>query len=245
VNMKKEKRPKNKLDHKYVFPNFLASAMKNTDVKTQLRAAMLSMLLLLIGMILMSVYTIIYLQQGWIFKGLILFNVAAGFLFMTSYLVTTFQQYVSYMAAIEVQGIMEGLNQYNPANQYQDPPVKKNRVNQVLFFGGWVLIIIAIILYFTLANNKTNHIIESVMAIIGFLMMISIFFRRKKKVKDEPVLQSPVVPKWSQELDELKEQEEIDRIETGVDQYVQEEPAEQEEYKTRRFYGRDGKIYFQ
>lgn len=167
--MKKEK--KKKVKNSYIFPNFLAMAMKNAEMKTQLESSMLSMALLLIGMLLMGIYSILYLTQGWIFKGLIIFNLLAGFLFMSSYLVTTYQQYTSYLGALEIQ------KQMNP--EMIEPKRKKSRPNQILFFGGLLIIIASVVSYFVL---DTGYWVFG-LSVLGFIMMIIPFFRKKDKSK--------------------------------------------------------------
>jgi len=147
----------------YIFPNILADAMKNVDMKTQLEAAMMSMFLLLIGMILMSVYSFLYLTQGWVFKTLLIFNIFAGILFMGSFLVTTYQQYVSYLSATSVQREIDGL----------EPPKEKDRINQLLFFGGILVIVLGILLLFT------PYLYTGIfLMVIGTICSGSIFFRK-------------------------------------------------------------------
>lgn len=153
----------------YLFPNVLAESMKKVEMKTQLEAAMMSMFLLMIGMIMMSIYSLIYLTQGWLFKFLLIFNLLAGFLFMTSFLVTTYQQYISYMSAAAVQDEL-----YNTKLL---PKYKKNRVNQFLFFSGAVILILGIIF---VATNKTY--LGWFIIIIGALMIMIVFFRKNKNL---------------------------------------------------------------
>jgi glucan phosphoethanolaminetransferase (alkaline phosphatase superfamily) len=174
-----------KLKHKYIFPNIMANMMKNIDMKTQLEASMMSMFLLLAGMMLMSIYTFLYLTQGMVFKILLVFNLLAGFIFMSSFLVTTYQQYLSFMDAISLQNTVN-LNPLS-SNQVNNVPRKKNRVNQLLFFGGLLIIVIgAILLYFPEIRTK-NWIIITAAMIFGFVMVISVFFRKNKNnaVKDK------------------------------------------------------------
>lgn len=99
---------KKEVKNTYIFPDFLAKAMSKIDMRTQFEASMLSMTLMLIGMIITIIYFVIYFDfQTW-YKIVLIFNGLAGFLFMSSYLTTTYQQYVSYM---EITNFQKELNQ--------------------------------------------------------------------------------------------------------------------------------------
>jgi len=171
---KKKKKPSNN----YIFPNFLAMAMKNADMKTQLQSSMLSMTLLLLGMILMGIYTLIYMTQGGFFKVLVLFNIVAGFLFMSSYLVTAYQQYASYVGALEIQ------KELDPT---LTPKMKKSRSNQILFFGGLIIFLGSIITYFSFSVSSWIF----ALSVLGIICMIVPFFRKPKENKKKP---EPVTP---------------------------------------------------
>jgi hypothetical protein len=192
-----------KLKHKYIFPNIMASMMKNIDMKTQLEASMMSMFLLLVGMVLMSVYTFIYLTQGLVFKILLVFNLLAGFIFMSSFLVTTFQQYISFMDAIDLQGNVN-LNPLASGNQVPNIPRKKNRVNQFLFFVGFLIIVAGIVLLsWNPQEIRTKYWMYITGGMIfGFLMMISVFFRKNKT--PDPVKQEIKEDQEKQRLDEIR-----------------------------------------
>ena len=86
----------------FVFPNLVAKMMKKVDMRTQLESSLLSVSLIMIGMTMMAIYLILFGTMGWVYKGLILLNLGAAFIFISSMLVTTYQQYVSYM---EMAGI--------------------------------------------------------------------------------------------------------------------------------------------
>ena len=81
----------------FVFPDLMAKFMKKVTMRTQLESSLLSMSMILTGMTIMAVYLIIYGEMGIFYKCLVLFNLACGFLFISSFLVTTYQQYISYM----------------------------------------------------------------------------------------------------------------------------------------------------
>ncbi len=95
-----KKKEKEKL--KFIFPNMMAKMMKNVDMRTQMESSIMSMFMILVGMCLMTIYLIFFGDMGIVYKCLILFNLCCAFLFISSFLVTTYQQYVSYM---EMAGI--------------------------------------------------------------------------------------------------------------------------------------------
>jgi len=89
-NKKKEK-------HSYVFPDLMAKMMRKVDMQTQMESSMLSMFLIMIGMTIMVVYLLLFMGGSLFYKFLIIFNLLCGFLFISSFLITTYQQYISYM----------------------------------------------------------------------------------------------------------------------------------------------------
>jgi|TARA_R100000750_G_scaffold3588_1_gene2933 hypothetical protein len=95
-------------DDNYVFPNVLANAMAKVDFRTQLEASMLSMTFMMVGLIVTSFYIAIYIDfQTW-YKFFLVLNAFAGVIFMSSFLITTFQQYKNYMSTIKFQTEMKG-----------------------------------------------------------------------------------------------------------------------------------------
>ena len=90
----KTKKPKEK--HRYVFPNFMAKGMAKVDMRTQMEAGMMSQFLLLIGLSIMVIYIIFSRQTTGFYKFMVIFNLLCGWLLISSYLVTTYQQYVSF-----------------------------------------------------------------------------------------------------------------------------------------------------
>ena len=86
----------------FVFPNIMAKMMKKIDMRAQLESSMISMSFIMIGMIIMVIYLIIYAQMGLFYKCLIVFNLLCAFIFISSFLVTTYHQYISFM---EISGI--------------------------------------------------------------------------------------------------------------------------------------------
>ncbi len=93
---------KEKPKHKYVFPKKMANFMANVDMRTQMEAGMMSQFLLLIGLSIMMLFMIFFQEGSWWYKGLIIFNMAAAWILIGSYLVTTYQQYISYMEAMKI-----------------------------------------------------------------------------------------------------------------------------------------------
>jgi len=87
---------------RFVFPNIMAKMMKKVDMRTQMESSMMSMFLIMVGMCLTTIYLIFWGDVQGVYKGLILFNLVCAFIFLSSFLVTTYQQYVSYM---EMAGI--------------------------------------------------------------------------------------------------------------------------------------------
>lgn len=253
--MEKQNNKRKKERNSYIFPNFLAMAMKKAEMKTQLESSMLSMTLLLFGMILMGIYSAVYLTQGWVFKGLVIFNILAGFLFMSSYLVTTYQQYVSYLGAVEIQ------KQMNP--ELAQPPKKKNKLNQSLFFGGLIFFIASMILYFVYQVPYWIFLLSGV----GIIMMTIPFFRKpinkipslvedkthilnqsimnipfkklpdsnidsqsviKNKLTKDQMRQQFLKQKYDQKLEEMKLQNELDQQDKGFDTNPEDEIAQLE-----------------
>lgn len=95
-----DEKPKNN----YIFPDFLGKWMSKVDLKTQYEATMLSMSFMMLGLIVSAVYLLLYIDsfQMW-YKIFLVINMVAGLIFMSSNLVTTFQQYKSYAEALEFQ----------------------------------------------------------------------------------------------------------------------------------------------
>lgn len=94
----KTKKPKEK--YSYCFPNFLAKAMAKVNMRTQMESSMLSQFLLIIGLSIMVLYIIFSQQVSGFYKFMVIFNLLCGWLLISSYLITTYQQYTSYAGAI-------------------------------------------------------------------------------------------------------------------------------------------------
>ena len=94
--------------HKYIFPSWLAKKMAKIDMRTQYEASMMSMALITVGFIASCIYLPFYTDFATWYKVFLILNLLAGMGFIGSYLVTTYQQYKSYMETIEFQKEMKG-----------------------------------------------------------------------------------------------------------------------------------------
>ena len=90
-----QKKPKEK--YSFIFPNIVAKTMKNVPMRTQLESSMISMSLIMCSLTLMVFYLLFFGEGTWPYRILLLVNLFAGFLFISSFLLTTFQQYQSHM----------------------------------------------------------------------------------------------------------------------------------------------------
>lgn len=91
----------------YVFPNILANLMRRVSFRTQIEAEMMSIACILLGLFVMAVYTIFFTLVSGYIKFLIGFNAVAGFVLLSSRLITSFQQYQTYLASM---GFLEEWN---------------------------------------------------------------------------------------------------------------------------------------
>lgn len=98
------------MTHNYIFPDFLSKFMSKVDMRVQLEASLMSMTLMMIGMIVTIVYLILYFNLAMWYKIVLVINGLAGLVFFSSYLITTFQAYNSYMDAVDFQ---QSLNKEN------------------------------------------------------------------------------------------------------------------------------------
>ena len=106
MKRKRKKDPKN-----YVYPSWMANAMKKVSMQLQYEMSMMSMSFILIGIIITGIYMAFFVTglALW-YKIVLLVNLVAGMGFLTSFLITTFQQYQSYMSAQEFQKSLKGGN---------------------------------------------------------------------------------------------------------------------------------------
>ena len=95
---------KEKEEHNYCIPSPLASLMNKIDDRTQMEASLLSMSFLLIGLLFFGVYAVVFSNFNLWAKIMTGFNTLCGFIFLFSYLVTTFNQYQALMETQEIIG---------------------------------------------------------------------------------------------------------------------------------------------
>jgi hypothetical protein len=93
--------------HNYVFPNFMAEAMTKLSSQVQMEATMMSMLVILIGLLFGAGYTLFFTSASLLVKIMVGVNAIAGFTMLTSYLVTAFIQYKTYMVAVHGDAAFE------------------------------------------------------------------------------------------------------------------------------------------
>jgi hypothetical protein len=93
--MKKEK-------GNYVFPNLLAKMMKGVSERTQYEAEMMAIVFILGGIIVFGVFIIFFTESSLFLKILTAVNLIAAFVFLSSRLVTSFQQYQNYLAVMGI-----------------------------------------------------------------------------------------------------------------------------------------------
>ena len=117
--------------HKYIFPNFMAKAMANVDPKTQYESAMLSSALILIGIIATSIMMVFFMDLSVTYKVLIALNCIGGFLYISSSLVTVYQQYANYCDIMEIQKSFALQATQSTIPRIIEPKIKKNRVNPI------------------------------------------------------------------------------------------------------------------
>ena len=94
----------------YIFGKAIAKAMKSIGQRTQMEAAMMSMFTIILGLVFMTIYIPFFTNFPLLMKIGTVVNTLAGMGFIGSYLVTSFQQYQSYMM---VMGIIKDEQRYN------------------------------------------------------------------------------------------------------------------------------------
>ncbi len=91
---------KTKEKHRYILPNFLAKAMSKVDMRAQMQASIMSQFLLIIGLTMMVIFMIVSHQTSGLYKFIVIFNLLCGFVLISSYLITTYDQYRNYSEAM-------------------------------------------------------------------------------------------------------------------------------------------------
>ncbi len=95
----------------YCFPSPLAKMMEKVDLRTQYEASMMSLTLILCGLIISVIYMFVYVELVLWYKIVLIINLFAGMIFLSSSLVTNFQQYKSYLKAVKFQENLKGGNE--------------------------------------------------------------------------------------------------------------------------------------
>lgn len=93
---------KEKIKNRYVFGDKLSKIMSKVSMRAQLEMSMMSQFLLLLGLTIMVVLNLIVGDSGWGIRIIVTFNLLCAWVLIGSYLVTTFQQYQSYMDALGI-----------------------------------------------------------------------------------------------------------------------------------------------
>ena len=96
----KPEKKKKKQRGNYIFPNVLASAMRGISQRTQYEAEMMSTSVILIGIIITTIVTVFFTDYGLMVKILAVINMGAAWVFLWARLVTSIQQYHSFLQAI-------------------------------------------------------------------------------------------------------------------------------------------------
>jgi len=92
----------------YLYGNLLGNVMGKVDTRTQYEASMLSITFMMFGMFVTAFYLIVYSNLPIWYRWFLSANVVAGVVFMSSFLITTFQQYRGYMEVLKFQIEMKG-----------------------------------------------------------------------------------------------------------------------------------------
>lgn len=122
VNFVFKARKKEGEKYAYCFPDPMAKMMKNVNEQVQYEGSLLSTFFIMIGLIAFNVYMIFFTDFSWWFKGFSLFNSFWGVMFMLSAMVTTYNQYVTYMNATEgIRQIIEAQHQIQSAQRIVIP----------------------------------------------------------------------------------------------------------------------------
>lgn len=88
----------------YCFPNFLGKAMASVGQRVQFESSLLSMMFILIGLMVMTIATIFGTDFSLFIKIMAGVNGVAAFIFLSSHLTTTFQQYRAYL---DIMGLLK------------------------------------------------------------------------------------------------------------------------------------------
>jgi len=84
----------------YCFPNIIAKMLKGVSQRTQYESSLMSLTVILLGIMIMTFYTIFYSPLSVFVKVVGAVNMVAAFVFLTSHLAMTYQQYISYLEVV-------------------------------------------------------------------------------------------------------------------------------------------------
>jgi len=87
---------------RYVFPKTMADFMKGLSQRTLYEAGMMSMIFIMLGLLFILIYLPFFTATPLILKIGTVVNCIAGFIFLSSYLANSYQQYVSYLAIMGI-----------------------------------------------------------------------------------------------------------------------------------------------
>ena len=94
----------------YCFPNFLGKVMASVGQRVQYESSLISIALILLGLIVMAAVTIFGTDLSVFIKIMTGVNCFAAFIFLSSNLITTFQQYQAYLSIMGIMDIKEEEN---------------------------------------------------------------------------------------------------------------------------------------
>jgi len=148
-------------------------------------------------MVLTSIVMIFFMNLSILYTVLIVVNCIGGFLYISSSLITVYQQYANYMDIMEIQKslLTESQNKSTSSNSIIKQKTKKkyNRFNQFLFFIGILFIIVAGLLFIsqisdyitTLIPILINKIIylSGICLIIGLFLVFFVIKKGRDKMK--------------------------------------------------------------
>ena len=82
--------------------------MSKVDLRTQYEAAMMSMSLMMVGLVVTGFYLVLYTTFPLWYKIFLTINLLAGLVFFSSNLITQYQQYLSYMEVYDFNQQLKG-----------------------------------------------------------------------------------------------------------------------------------------
>lgn len=96
----------------YIFPNFIAKALRKPSMKTQMEATMVGLVMMLITSLGTSGYIVFFSSWPVFFKVISVISEIGIVLFMGSFLVTSYMQYHAYKAQMGLYEALEGEKSY-------------------------------------------------------------------------------------------------------------------------------------